>query len=403
LGVLKEEVMKSTIIVLGGGYTGVMNAVSLARRTRRTGARVMLVNPSDRFTERLRMHQIATDQSLADYRISALLAGTGAELVQGRAVRIDPEQREIAISHADREQVLAYDYLVYAIGSVTDTSTVPGVDAHADTLDTPAAAGRLAGRLAEVADESRVAVVGAGLTGVEAAAEIAESYPNLHVVLLGYNEPGSTMSQPARRYLHHALDRLGVEIRAGVKVTKILPDAVELASGELMSTRACLWTTGFVAPTLASEAGLTVDTKGRVVVDSTLASVSHPSVYAIGDAAAIRQAWGEIHGTCQSGIPTGAHAADAIARRIRGKKPKPFRFGYLHQPVSIGRQDAVIQFTRPDDSPTRWYITGRAAVAYKQAVTSSPLKTYRLSRWITIPPWTLARSSGRANRPVTTR
>jgi NADH dehydrogenase len=179
----------------------------------------------------------------------------------------------------------------------------------------------------------------------------------------------------------------------------VLPGAVELAGGELVESDACLWTTGFVASPLAAESGMTVDARGRVVVDETLRSVSHPSVYAIGDSAAIQQGWGVIHGTCQSGIPSGAHAASVIARRIRGKKAKPFRFGYYHQPVSLGRKDAVIQFTHPDDSPSRWYLTGRWAIAYKESVTSSPMKTYRLSKRISVPARALSYSAGgRANR-----
>lgn len=397
--------MTATIVVVGGGYTGVMSAVQLARRTRRSGAKVVLVNPSDRFTERLRMHQIATGQTLADLRIPAFLAGTGVEFVQGWATRIDPEQRAVAVAGAAGERVLDYDYLVYAVGSVTDTASVPGVDAHAYTLDGRAEAERLAARLAELARRGggTVAVAGAGLTGVEAAAEIAESHPGLRVLLLGRDEPGAMMGGKARRYLRAALDRLGVEVRAGVEVTKVLPEAVELAGGELIAVDACLWTTGSVAAPLARQAGLAVDRRGRVVVDATLASVSHPAVYAVGDSAAIRQGWGEIHGTCQSGMPSAAHAARNIARRLRGKDGTPFRFGYVHQPVSLGRRDAVIQFTHLDDSPARAYLTGRVAVAYKEAVSSSPPPTYRLSRWVAMPSWALARTGGRANRPPAAR
>ncbi|MBX6382395.1 MAG: FAD-dependent oxidoreductase [Microbispora sp.] len=391
-----------TIVVLGGGYTGVMSAVRLARRTRRAGARVILVNPADRFTERLRLHQIAAGQEPPAYRIPALLKGTGAEFVRGRAVHIDPERREARVESPDGERLLGYDYLVYAVGGVTGT-TVPGVEAHAHTLDSTETAKGFAERLAELTRRGggTVAVAGSGLTGVEAAAEIAESHPKLRVVLLGRDEPGSMMGHKARRYLRHTLDRLGVRVRTGAEVTKVLPDAVELAGGEVMPVDALLWTAGVVGAPLAREAGLEVDGKGRVVVDATLASVSHPSVYAVGDAAAVRQSWGEIHGTCQSGLPIAVHAADTIARRLRGKKPRPFRFGYIHQPVSLGRRDAVIQFTRPDDSPGRWCLTGRAAVIYKETVTSSPPKIYRLSRWMTIPARALSRTGGRSNRPVT--
>ena len=390
------------IVVLGAGYTGMMCAVRLARRTSRDSVRVTLVNPSARFTERLRMHQLASGQQLPDLRITDVLAGTGIEFLQGWARGIDPVRRQVRVDlvqgeQVEGEQVVRYDTLVYAIGSVADVQRIPGADTDAYSLDSPAAAARLAARLEQV-PAGTVAVCGGGLTGVEAATEIAENHPGARVLLLSRDAPGSMMSQPARAYLNRALDRLGVEVRAGVEIAKVLPDAVELADGELVPADACLWTTGFVAPPLAADAGFTVDRHGRIVVDPTLRSVSHPSTYAIGDAAAVRQAWGTIHGTCQSGIPTGAYVADAITRRVRGRRVSPFRFGYIHQPVSLGRRDAVIQFTRADDAPRRWYLTGRPAVAYKEFVTSSPMTTYRLSKRVTIPGAALSARGGRANR-----
>jgi NADH dehydrogenase len=128
--------------------------------------------------------------------------------------------------------------------------------------------------------------------------------------------------------------------------------------------------------------------------------VSHPEIYAVGDAAAIRQAYGVLHGTCQSGIPSGAHAAENIAREVHGRRLKPFRFGYLHQPVSLGRRDAVIQFTHPDDTPRRWHLTGRAAIRYKEAVTSSPIKTYGLAKRLAISSRMLATTGGRRTKPA---
>ncbi|HTJ37261.1 MAG TPA: FAD-dependent oxidoreductase [Dactylosporangium sp.] len=390
--------MKTTeIVVLGAGYTGLMAALGTARRTRRLGGRVTLVNPSGRFTERLRMHQIASGQDLAEHRIPDLIAGSGIEFVQGWARGLDPERRTVLVDVDGAEREIRYDIAVIALGSVADTVTVPGVDAHAFTLDSPDTAARLAERLA-AEPGGTVAVVGGGLTGIEAAAEIAERHPGGEVLLLGRDEPGSMMSAPAREYLGKALHRLGVRVRAGVEVAEVLPGAVELAGGEVVPAAAVLWTTGFSARPLAREAGLAVDERGRVLVDATLRSVSHPEIYAVGDSAAVRQAWGVIHGTCQSGIPTGAYAGQAIARRLRGRPVKPFRFGYIHQPVSLGRRDAVIQFTHPDDSPRKFFLTGRAAVFYKEMVTSSPPPVYRMSRRVALPASAFVVAAGRSNR-----
>lgn len=189
-------------------------------------------------------------------------------------------------------------------------------------------------------------------------------------------------------------------MRTGAEVIEVLPDGVALAGGAHVAADAVVWTTGVRVPALAAEAGLTTDGRGRIVTDPTLRSVSHPSVYAVGDAAAVRQAYGVVHGTCQSGIPTAVYAADAIALRLAGREPRPLRFGYVHQPVSLGRRDAVIQFARGDDTPRRWYLTGRAAVAYKESVSSSPLPAFRMARRYVIPARAMWTRGGSRNRPA---
>ncbi len=361
------------VVILGAGYAGMAAAVQLvARVKRREDVRVTVVNAQERFTERMRLHLAATGQRLAELSVPELLKGTGARFVRGWVTAVDPDTKTVRI---DDDRVLHYDTLVYGLGGVADTSAVPGAEDHAYTLNSAQDAEALADRLARLGSGT-VVVAGSGLTGVEAAAEIAERHPESNVVLLGRQEPGAAMTKRAKAHLRAALDRLGVQVRAGVEVVKVLPDAVELADGECVAADAVLWTSGTRTSPLAAAAGLAVDAYGRIVTDAALRSVSHPEVYAIGDAAAIRQGYGVMHGTCQSGMPTGVHAALSIDRVLKGKQPKPFRFGYYHTPVSLGRGDAVVQFTRPDDSPRRICLTGRMAVRYKETVTASPWPTY---------------------------
>ncbi|HEX6685205.1 MAG TPA: FAD-dependent oxidoreductase [Candidatus Limnocylindrales bacterium] len=390
----------SKVVVIGAGYTGMLAAIGVAQRAKRR-VQVVLVNPLERFTERLRMHQLATGQHLADHRIPDLLTGTGIGFVQGSATGIDTDAHTLAVSTVDGQTSIGYDFLVYAIGSTTDTGAVPGAAEHAFTLNSPHSARRLAEHLAAARDGTEFLVCGAGLTGIEAATEIAESHRNIRVTLLSRDEPATMMGAKARAYLMAALARLGVSVRTGVSVAKVLPEGVELAGGEFVAADGCLWTTGVRVAALATKAGITTDGYGRIITDATLRSVSHPEIYAVGDSAAISQAYGVIHGTCQSGIPSAAHAAANIARRLRGRPAKPFRFGYIHQPVSLGRKDAVIQFTYADDTPRRWFITGRAAILYKEIVSSSPITTFRLSKRMAISSRVLASTGGRRNSRAT--
>jgi NADH dehydrogenase FAD-containing subunit len=371
------------IVVLGAGYTGLIATARLARYTRRLNTHITVVNPSPRFTERLRLHQVAAGQELADFRIPDLLAGTGVEFHRAAATAIDTAGRTVTL---DDGAILRYDRLVYALGSTTDTSSVPGAADHAWTLDNPALAHHFAQRLPEIAAAGgTVTVCGGGLTGIEAAAEIAEAHPGLTVNLISAAEPGTMMGEKARTYLNRALDRLGVVRTLGVKVTKVLPDAVRLDTGEVVASDLTLWTTGVRVSPLAATAGIATDAKGLIITDATLRSVSHPEIHAVGDAARVRLAWGQLHGTCQSGVVTADYTAAAIARLRRGKVVKPLRFGYFHQPVSLGRKDAVIQFTHADDTPNRWYLRGRAAVIYKEQVSSSPTVAAKASRYVKIP------------------
>jgi NADH dehydrogenase FAD-containing subunit len=365
------------ILILGAGYTGMGATMALAGRLRsRDDIHLTLVNPQTRFTERLRLHQTASGQELSDLEIPDRLAGTGVDFVAGWVTGIDVHKKNVRI---DDERELPYDILVYALGSVADTESVPGVAEFAYTLSSAQDAAALAGELDRLGAET-VVVAGGGLTGVESAAEIAEQHPEADVVLIGRAEPGSMMGQKAHARPHAGLARLGVRIKSGADIVKVMADGVALADGEVIGAQAVLWTTGVRVSPLAAAAGLQVDENGRILTDEFLRSVSHPDVYAVGDAAAIQQSFGVIHGTCQSGIPTSMHAAASIARELNGKQPKPFRFGYVHQPVSLGRHDAVIQFTHADDSPGRFYLSGRLAAAYKETVSSSPWTTYRLIR-----------------------
>lgn len=383
------------ILVLGAGYTGMGATMGLAGRlTGRDDVRITLVNPQTQFTERLRLHQTASGQRLADLQIPDRLAGTGVQFVQGWVTAIDAADQTVRI---DDDYDMRYDILVYALGGVADSETVAGVDEFAYTLNSARDAAALAHQLDRLRDATMV-VAGGGLTGIESAAEIAEQHPDIHVVLMSRDEPGSMMGTNARARLHAGLHRLGVQVRAGVDIVKVMADGVALSDGEVVSAQAVLWTAGVRVSPLAAGAGLRVDDRGRIVTDEFLRSVSHPNVYAVGDAAAIRQSYGVIHGTCQSGIPTSLHAAASIVRELNGKRPKPFRFGYVHQPVSLGRHDAVIQFTHADDSPRRLYLAGRLAAAYKETVSSSPWTTYRLIRAIPSIGSMTWRRGGGANR-----
>lgn len=361
--------MTEHVVVLGAGYAGQMAARLAARRT---GARVTLVNASDRFVERVRLHQLASGERLPDRPLGELLDGSGVELVVDRVVRVDAERRRVHLGAGTLP--LGYDVLVYALGSRADLDAVPGVAEHAYTVADEQGALRLSERLPQA---TVVAVVGGGLTGLEAATELAESHPGLRTMLITGGAFGSGVSARGRRHLRRTFGRLGIEIRDRAEVAKVDSGGVLLADGSRLDADTVVWTTGFTVSDLAASAGFAVDERGRMVVDAALRSVSHPDVYAVGDAAAGRMSTGqELRMACATGLPSAQHLARSLVDRQAGRPTPTLRFRYRLQCVSLGRRDALIQFVHADDSAEA-VLTGRLGALVKETIVRGAFNAQR--------------------------
>jgi NADH:quinone reductase (non-electrogenic) len=357
------------IVVLGAGYSG-QAAANLAART--LDAEVTLVNERDVFVERVRMHQLAAGQDLRRTPLTDLLRGSGVRLVVDRVTAIDPAEHTVILATGEP---IHYDKLVYALGSHADMAAAPGVAEHAYTVTTAEAAARLRER---VAAGGTVTVVGGGLTGIESASELAESNPDLKVRLLTGDVLGARLSERARRHLHRTFAGLGVEVREEVMVSEVRADGVVLADGEHVPSDFVVWTAGFTVPPLAREAGVAVDEHGRMLVDETMRSVSHPDIYGAGDAAAVHLPSGqELRMACATGMPIAQTAVRAIGARLSGREPKRLRFRYVNQCISLGRRNGLIQFVHGDDSPRESVLTGRVAALYKEIVVRGALSIQR--------------------------
>lgn len=368
--------MGHRIVVIGGGYAGVTAANRLARRI--DGAEVMLVNERATFVERVRLHQVAAGESIVVHPLRERVR-SGVSVVVDRVRGIDLDRREVALAGGGGNSaggngaggggVLRYDTLVYALGS----AAAPAPDA-AMALATAEDAERIRDRLAELAAErAAVAVVGGGLTGIEGASEIAERFPSLRVRMVSEVDPGPGLSPRGRRHVRAVLDRLGVEVISG-SVADARDGAVRLSDGRSVGAALTVACTGFVVPPLAAWAGLAVDEAGRVRVDRTLRSVSHPDVYAVGDAAVPDLPSGRmLRMACATALPMSGAAGAAIAARLAGREASGLRFRYVNQCVSLGRRDGVIQAVDADDRPHRIALTGRSAAWYKEAVVKGAL------------------------------
>ncbi|MBA4861013.1 FAD-dependent oxidoreductase [Streptomyces sp. PSKA54] len=364
--------MQHRIIVLGAGYTGAVAAGRLAKRLRREDVAITLVNAEPDFVERVRMHQLAVGQSLKPRPFSEMFAGTGVELKLAKVTGVDVDRRTVAVidaNGAEEAEELEYDTLVYALGSGWNDQGVPGTAEHAHEITGRPGALRLRARLARLDAGQPVVVVGGGLTGLEAATEIAEARPDLDVALAARGGLGDWLSPKGSQHLRKVFDKLGITVHEHAAVTAVEADHVATAEGRTIPAAVTVWTTGFAVHPIAQATALEVTGTGQIVVDGTMRSVSHADVYAIGDAAmAMGPGDKPLRMSCASGGFTAWQAAEAIAARLTGGKLPNVPIRYFNQCISLGRREGLIQYVTADDRAVRAALTGRIAAVYKELV-----------------------------------
>ncbi|WP_030452867.1 NAD(P)/FAD-dependent oxidoreductase [Herbidospora cretacea] len=336
------------IVVVGAGYAGTYAANIVARRTE---AEITVVNPRGHFVERVRLHQRVAGTSQASHPLTSMLRA-------GITTRIGTvEKIGDGLVTLDDGASLTFDLALLAVGSTA--RPLPGAIAVA----TWEGAEQARDALATLGPKAVVTVVGGGPTGIETAAEVAASRPDLRVRLVGPAIAGG-FAEGARRRVRAGLDRLKVEVVED-GVAAVADGQVVLRSGTALASDLTLWGIVSGVPDLAARSGLTVDEEGRLVVDEFLRSVDDPRIFAAGDCAAVPGA----RMSCQASEPQGATAALNLTRTIQGRDLTPHVVRFVAVCVSLGRADAVAQFTHFDDSPRKAYLAGRAGAVLKEQVT----------------------------------
>jgi NADH dehydrogenase FAD-containing subunit len=350
---------KTNVVVIGGGYAGVMAANHLRVNP---DIAITLINARPEFVERIRLHQLVTGSDDAVVEYSDML-GPGIRLLVDTAERIAAASRTVTLGSG---ATVGYDYLVYAVGSTGATLTVPGAAEFAYPISGLQHAEALRVAMAQVHPGAPVCVVGAGPTGIETAAELAEEGQTVTLVCGGVLGP--YLSEPGRRSVAKRLKKLGVTIVDGpdAKVTEVRQGSVRLADGHELTSVLTIWTAGFGVPDLAVRSGLATDAIGRLLTDETLTSIDNPYIVAAGDASAPSDS--PLRMSCQSAIPLGAQAANTVLSRIAGTQPAVVNQAFAGQCISLGRKAATIQFAHTDDTPMGVYVGGRAAASVKEAV-----------------------------------
>jgi len=353
------------VVILGGGFAG----LRCARALRGVPVRITLIDRSNHHLFQPLLYQVATaslsPSDIASPIRSILKRQTNLEVWMGEAVDVDVDRRVVLL----RDGEIPYDYLVVATG-VTHAyfgrddwaPHAPGLKTVDDALEIRRRfllAFETAEREADEAARRRLltfVIVGAGPTGVELAGAMAEiarqvmprEFRSIDTttarillvegadrVLPGY---APSLSAKARRQL----ERLGVEVRTGARVTEIEEGAVWIGD-ERIEAGNVFWAAGVAASPLGARLGAEVDRAGRVKVAPDLSVPGHPEVFVAGDLAAVEQGGRPVPGVAPAAMQMGRHVARAIRADLEGRPRPVFRYFDKGSLATIGRAPAVAE------------------------------------------------------------
>jgi NADH:ubiquinone reductase (non-electrogenic) len=331
----------SPIVIVGGGFAGLYTALELARRPGHPP--LLLVEPRDRFVflpflyERLSgelpLWQMAP-------RYDALLAGHGIGWQRSRVAAVEPETAQLLL---DSGQRLSYSQLVLATGAKPDSFGIPGVEEHALRFHSLEDVESLKAQLPTIRE--RVAVVGAGPSGVELACKLADllrGQASVEVI-----ERGERCLPHAKAFNRSqaelALQQRDVRLRCQCKVQAIEPGLLKLESEQeqssTLSVDAVIWTAG--QRTALPAGSLLTDARGRLRCHANLQSECDERIFSLGDAAAIPHD-PELPATAQVAF----QQAQLLARNLllaRDEQPlEDFKWKDLGEMLSLGIGDATL-------------------------------------------------------------
>ncbi|EOH6355333.1 TPA: FAD-dependent oxidoreductase [Acinetobacter baumannii] len=291
--------MSKRIIIAGSGFAGLWAALAAQRAihlaSQEQNIEVLMVSPSPNVGIRPRLYEAVLENMNPD--ISELLSVVGVKFLAGWVNKIDVNQQTIEVATTDgNKQNLSYDRFVLATGSTTFMPPIPGLKEYGFSVNTLEDAEKLDHHLKNLATKpanaarNTVVVAGGGLTGLETVTEMPERLRSIlgetdvRVVLVDSStDIGTAMGDQAATVIREALNELGVEGKAGLRVTALDATGVTLSNGEKIETETVIWTAGMRANPLASQIAGEKDNLGRLIGDAYLHAPEAKNIFVTGD------------------------------------------------------------------------------------------------------------------------
>lgn len=398
------------VVIVGGGAAGLQLATRLARRLGKRGhAEIVLVDRSPTHLWKPLLHEVAAGrlEPVVHHTPFALQAARhGFRYVQGNLQAVDRINRTISVApigtgHGEDGQIqsIGYDKLVLAVGGVTQYFGVPGACEHALTLDSVSSAEQVRDRVFTALRRGtaqtdaqphaptgtvRVAIVGAGATGVQLAAQLRRTSnvlnrygvhrldPMTGVDICLIEASSAVLPGLGTRIADRVgeqLARLNIRVQCSARVTSVSGSGLTIAGQPPMQADVVVWAAGIAAPSMLASFGLPVNAKGQIRVLPDLQSVGDEHVYAIGDCASCRPQGldAELPTRAQVAYQQALYLSQALPRRLAGKHTAGFRYRDYGSLVSLAGSSAIANLAAPGKD-SGWHVEGRFAALLHHAV-----------------------------------
>ncbi|NOU92446.1 pyridine nucleotide-disulfide oxidoreductase [Paenibacillus sp. LMG 31456] len=354
--------MSKQILILGGGYGGLLSALSARANLTVEEATITVINRVGSHQIITELHRLAAgnvDEKAVALPLEKLLKGKNIDLKVGTVENIDVEGHKVLLADG---RTFGYDTLVLALGSETNYFGIPGLQENSFTLKSVIDANRIYKHVEErisqysktknKADATFV-IGGGGLTGVELVGELADELPAIcrkngvdfaDVSLYLVEAMPSILPIFSADLIERAttsLEKRGVEFLTGLAITEVNGPTVSLKDGRTIDTSTLVWTGGVQGSTLVANCGIEVN-RGRATVNEFMQSVSHPDVFLAGDCAVVFGAEGRPYPpTAQLAWQMGELTGANIAANYKGSQMEGFNPVFSGTLASLGRKDGI--------------------------------------------------------------
>ncbi|WP_066381035.1 MULTISPECIES: NAD(P)/FAD-dependent oxidoreductase [unclassified Anabaena] len=374
------------IVILGGGFGGLYTALRLSQLPWESQQKpeIVLVDQSDRFLFSPLLYELLTGE-LQTWEIAPpfaeLLQGTGVRFYQTVVSGIDIDQQRV---HLQDGPEIPYDRLVLALGGETPLDLVPGATSYAYTFRTITDAYRLEERLRvleeSTTDKIRVAIVGAGYSGVELACKLADRLGDKGRFRLIEISDQILRTSPEfnREAAKKALEARGVFLDLETKVESIAQDTISLEYKNQVDTipvDLVIWTVGTRVAPVVKSLPLKQNQRNQITTTPTLQVLDHPEIFALGDLADCLDAEGQqIPATAQAAFQQADYTAWNIWASLTHRPLLPFRYQPLGEMMALGTDNATLTSLGIKLDGTLAYIGRRLAYLYRMPTLDHQLK-----------------------------